>query len=72
MPGPVLLFCLLGLGLAGLGLHRRLQGRRHGPGVVLDAEAYERAGREQGNPLIVVGAALAAISLAVWALGGRP
>lgn len=67
---PILLFLLLGLGLIGLGWRRRRQGLRHGAGVALDAEAFVRAGREQGNPFIVAGVALIAITLIVW-LAGR-
>lgn len=63
---PILLLLLLGAGLIGWGLAKRRTGARHGAGEALDADAYARAGREQGNPLIVVGAALVAITLIVW------
>lgn len=66
---PILIFLGVGLALIAWGAQKRHRGARHGAGEALDAEAYRRAGREAGNPLIVVGAALLAITLLVWALG---
>ncbi len=66
---PILVFLLLGLGLILLGWRKRRQGLRHGAGEALDAESFARAGREQGNPFIVAGSALIAITLVVWLLG---
>ncbi len=63
---PILVFLVLGLALVAWGVLKRRTGARHGAGKVLDAEAFARAGREQGNPLILVGAALIAITLIVW------
>jgi len=66
---PIVTFLALGLALIAWGLFKRRQGARHGNGEALDAEAYLRAGKEQGNPLIVVGAALIATTLIVWLAG---
>ncbi len=66
---PLFIFLAIGLGLIAWGMSKRHQGTRHGAGEALDAEAYLRAGREQGNPLIVVGAALIAITFLVWLAG---
>ncbi len=63
---PILLFLLLGLGLIGWGLWKRRSGARHGAGEALDAAAYAQAGRDAGNPLILVGAVLIAITAIVW------
>ncbi|MBI4911188.1 MAG: hypothetical protein HY823_00475 [Acidobacteria bacterium] len=63
------LLSALGAGLVVQGLLKRRRGERHGPGEVLDAQAFARAGREQGNPLILVGAVLLAFPLLVWLLG---
>lgn len=65
---PLLVFLLLGLGLIAWGLQKRRRGARHGAGEALDAAAYARAGREAGNPLIVVGTGLLLITLLVWLL----
>lgn len=63
---PILLFLILGSALIAWGVRKRLRGARHGAGEALDAAAYAQAGRDQGNPLIVVGAALIASTLIVW------
>lgn len=65
---PILLFLALGLALIAWGIFKRRKGARHGAGEALDAEAFARAGREQGNPLILVGAVLIAITLIVGLL----
>ena len=63
---PILLFLALGSALIAWGIFKRRKGARHGSGEALDAEAFARAGREQGNPLILVGTVLIAITLIVW------
>jgi hypothetical protein len=63
---PILIFLGLGAALIAWGVLKRRKGARHGAGEALDAEAFARAGREQGNPLILVGAALIAITFIVW------
>jgi hypothetical protein len=62
---PVFIFLALGLLLIAWGMVKRHRGARHGAGEALDAEAYLQAGKEQGNPLIVVGTALVIITILV-------
>lgn len=63
---PILIFLALGMALVAWGVYKRHKWARHGAGEALDGEAFARAGREQGNPLIVIGAALTAITFIVW------